>query len=154
MKRFKWTLQRLLDVTIQREQAARAALFALSRKIAYLRGEIIRRQSTLRSLLEDLAVQPLGVRITRQEVVMKFSEVTETQIAELREQIQALEQERKEKTAAFLKLRASRQSLEKLRGAALDRHLRQQAVEEQKQLDEAGQVSFARRLIGANLARG
>ena len=55
MKRFHWRLQRLLDVTIQREKALRSELFAMSRKIAFAHQEIFRRQATLRAALSDLS---------------------------------------------------------------------------------------------------
>lgn len=152
MKRFSWPLQRYLDVTIQREQGARAVLFALSREIAALRGQIIRRQSMLRTLLEDLSAQEFSERLARQELVMRCSAALEREMTRLRQKLTGLEKQRQEQTAAFMRLRNSRQTLEKVRVEALQRHARQQDVLEQKQLDENAHVSFARRMIHTTLA--
>ena len=53
MKRFTWPLQRLLEVTVQRERALQAELLALSRQVASLRQRILRRQAVLRGLLAE-----------------------------------------------------------------------------------------------------
>jgi len=55
VKKFIWPLQRLLDVTVQKELAVRAKLFALSRRIADVHREIFRRRASLRSVLAELA---------------------------------------------------------------------------------------------------
>ena len=68
MKRFRWSLQRLLDVTVQRERALRAELVALSGRISRLREEILRRRAVLRTLLEELGRQDIERRIRNQEV--------------------------------------------------------------------------------------
>ena len=47
----------------------------------------------------------------------------------------------------FSKTRSSRETLERLRAEALERHRREVLRLEQKQLDESSQVAFARRIL-------
>ena len=149
MKRFKWPLQRLLDVTVQREQGLRAELLALSRQMARARQEIFRRQAVLRSLLGELARQELPQRIPKQQLFLKCSAAGERDIRRLREELKRLESQRREKTEQFLKTRASRETLERRRAEARQRHIRQQLKIEQTQFDEGAHVSYARQAQAA-----
>ncbi|MGC9453841.1 MAG: hypothetical protein ACP5HU_03165 [Phycisphaerae bacterium] len=144
MKRFHWRLQRVLDVTVQREKALRAELFALSRRIVRLRQEIIRRRADLRSVLADLGGRPPAERMARQEVFMRCAEAVEREIARLDRDARELESRRSERTQTFLRLRSSRQTLERMREEAYRQHMREQLKMEQKQFDESAQISFAR----------
>ena len=154
MKRFKWPLQRLLDVTERRELALRAALFTLSREMVQLRQRILRRQVSLRTLLDELAGQEAEHRLRGQELVLACSGSARRELAAMRQALAGLEARRSQKTQELMKIRSSRQTLEKLRQQALDRYrLRQQALE-QKELDEAAQVAHVRRRLAAAGAGG
>ena len=145
MKRFKWPLQRLLDVTVQREQALRQELLGLSREMARVRQEVFRRLSVLRSLLAELASQELPERIPKQQVFLKYSDAGEREIRRLRDTLKALESQRREKTNQFLSTRSSRETLERRRAEAKQLHIRRQLKLEQSQLDEGAHVSYARK---------
>jgi flagellar biosynthesis chaperone FliJ len=147
MKRFVWPLQRLLDVTTQRELALRAALLGLSRRMARLRQQIIGRRAALRDLLHGLGREALARRLPRQEVFLRCSVWEERRIGRLNEDLAALRAERESKTAEFVKVKRSRETLERLREEARQRHAKQRARLEQKQLDESANASFARRLL-------
>lgn len=145
MRRFRWPLQRLLDVTRQRELAQRAELLRLSREMARVRHEIVRRRGIIRACLIELGKKDLQARITQQEVVMVCSAGREEEIQRLGEQLKQLESQRKEKTARLIKTKNSRETLEKMREKARRVHLTQQLKLEQKELDEGAHVSFAHR---------
>ncbi len=145
MKRFKWPLQRLLDVTERRELALRAALYGLSRQMVQLRQRILRRQVSLRTLLDDLAARHDEQRLNRQAMVLACSGSARKELRGMEEALAGLENERSTKTREMMKVRSSRQTLEKLRQQALDRHYLQQQAQEQKELDEAAQVAYVRR---------
>jgi flagellar export protein FliJ len=149
MKRFKWPLQRLLDVTSQRELALRAELFALSRDIARLRQHIVTLRAVLRALLADLGRQALEQRIPQQELFMRSAVTDEKRIARLRKELDDKEKLRADKTRQFLKVKASRETLERLREEARLRHRKEMESAELKQLDESSQVSFVRRTLAA-----
>ena len=148
MKRFTWPLQRLLEVTVQRERALKAELLALSREVAGLRQRILRRQAVLRGLLGELAQQQLQERIPALQVFLQCAELDQRQIRRLQAQLKSLELQRREKTARFLKTRASRETLERRREEARQLHLREQFKIEQAQFDETAHVAFARRMSG------
>jgi hypothetical protein len=145
VKRFKWPLQRLLDVKVQRERALRGELLALSRQMARLRQEILRRQVVLRSLLAELAGEELQRRIPRQQIFLGCAEADERQIRSLRQELKALDLQRQAKTEQFMKTKASRETLERRREEASRLHMREQLRIEQKQFDETAHVSFARK---------
>ena len=147
MKRFKWPLQRLLDVTAQREQWLRREMLELSGRIAELRQDAARRRAVLRAALAELGALQIGRRLASQETVMACAAVKEEEIRGIRDRVEALELQRAEKKAQFLQARASRQSLEKLREQARQRYLREQARLEQKELDDRAQVTFARKVL-------
>ena len=147
MKRFQWPLQRLLDVTIQRELAARAKLFALSRRIAGVHREIFHHQASLRIALAELSEKELEKRLPEQQVFMQCSEAEEDRLDKLRENLSILKKQRAENIDLFTKTKSSRETLERLREESLQRHERETIKEQQKQLDENAQTAFARKMI-------
>jgi nucleoid-associated protein YgaU len=147
MKRFHWPLQRLLDVTARREQAQRAKLLALAQQVAGVRGELLRRQAVLTALLDDLGRQRLEQRMATQEVLMKYSARSQAEIDRLAERLSDLQARRTQETRRLRQLRASRETLERLRAEALDLHRKEQLRIEQRQLDENAQVRYVRERI-------
>jgi len=144
VKRFRWSLQRLLDVTIRREEALRSELVSLTQEGARLAQEIVTRKALLRSALRDLAGRPLAERLALTQVVMTCSQVVQRQIDRLADELDQCRRNRKRKSEQLLKVRSSRQTLERLREEAEKRYLREQMVLEQRQLDETAQVAYAR----------
>ena len=154
MKRFRWSLQRVLDVTRQRELAWRAELLRISRALARVRQEILRRRRTILVSVGELANQDVGKRIPRQEVVMACSAGLAKEIDRLEAELGALNRQRKDKTAQFVKTRNSRETLERMREEARQAHLRGELKLEQKELDEAAHVSFAHNVREGRGAEG
>ena len=147
MKRFRWPLQRLLEVTAYREQALRAQLLNLSQEIVGLRQIILARQAVLRSLLAELAKEDLQKRFSKQQLFMNYVQNDQKQIRRLEQQLKELRTLRKQKNDQFLQIRSSRRTLERLRKEAKQRYLRAQLKLEQKQLDEGAHISFAAKLL-------
>ena len=147
MKRFRWSLQRLLEVTVHREQALRAELMRLSQEMVGLRQIILARQAVLKSLLAKLANEDLRTRFLEQQLFMNYVQNDQKQIRRLEQQLEELRTLRKQTNAQFLQVRSSRKTLERLRKEAKDRHLRDQLKLEQKQLDEVAHISFAGKLL-------
>ncbi len=145
MRRFRWPLQRLLDVTVQRERALQGELLSISREMARLRRRILAHQAMLRGQLEELSRERLGERIPRQQVFLSCAGQFQRRLGRLREELKGLERRRQARTAEFLRARASREVLERRRAEARQVHLREQLKLEQKDFDEAAHVGFARR---------
>ena len=144
MKRFAWKLQRVLDVTAQRERVLRGDLLALGQTIAGVRESILRRQAELRTVLGDLARQAAGVRLAEQAIFMACVETEKRFLEALRVRLAQLEAQREEKRQAFLRTRATRRGLERLRAEARAQHLREAGRREQTDFDEAAHVAYAR----------
>ena len=147
MKRFRWPLHRLLEVSAQREAALAAELLALTQELARCHGRIVAAQAHLRAMLEQVAAQQdLGGRIRLQELLLSSSQTIQRRIEQWKLQVRELQQKRAETTERLLAAKRKRQTLEKLQEQALQRYRQEQARLEQVDLDEAAGVAFARRM--------
>jgi flagellar biosynthesis chaperone FliJ len=151
VKRFHWPLQRLLDVTHQREQSQRAELLTISRQIAHFRQQALMRRAKVQALLAEMASVELSERLRRHRDFILCSESHERQIRQLEEQISRLTVQRSDKTRQLLKTRKSRQTLERLCEQARQEHVREQLKIEQKQFDETAHVAKTRAMIEARM---
>jgi len=149
MKRFRWPLQRLLDVTELRARALRGELLALAQQIAAARGDLFVRQTSLQAALAEFGRLAFEQRLQRHEVFMRCSAAQQAQLRRLRGQLDELLDRQKAKTQELAAAKASQQTLERLRGEALARYQRELDAAEQKQLDESSQVAFVRGRRGA-----
>jgi len=145
MKRFRWSLQRLLDVRRQHELARRAELMRLSEEMARTQQGIMYRKQIIRTSLRELGRSPLDERISRQETVIACSTAREKEVSQFQEQLRALEAQRNEAIQRLVEIKNARESLERMREEARQLHIREQLKLEQKELDERAQVSFVRK---------
>jgi flagellar export protein FliJ len=147
MKRFDWPLQKLLDVTVQRERAQRADLAAVNGRIHQTQEQIDRRRELIRTLMEDLAGQSLDDRIANQQTFHSFSQACENEIARLAGIKAKLGKEKDRLTEELLSLRSERQTLETLREEAWKQYCAEVQRQEQKELDDTVNTAFARRIM-------
>ncbi len=147
MKRFKWKLQRVLDIKTQHERALRSDLFALAQAIVRVREEILERRTVLRTLLVELADRRLADRLPELAVFMEFSAVEERRIERLGARLRDLESERTEKQRRFLEARATCKTLKRLREEARSAHMRDVGKREQMAFDESAHTAFARNAL-------
>ena len=146
MKRFHWPLQKLLDVTAQRELAVRTELHRMAQNIAVVQHELAARRQAVADALAELANLPILERIERQQTFARASDEGDRQIALLEGRLESLQAERQAKVEQFKALKAKRQTLEKLREEAMAKYRLEVGRMEQALLDESAQVSFARKL--------
>jgi len=154
VRRFRWSLQRLLDVTRQKELAQRAELLRTSREMAGTHQEIAAQKEVIRAALKELSAQGLETRIPRQEVVLACSAQRERVIEQLQERLRRLRARRKEGIAQLVKTKGSRETLERMREDARRDHLMQQLRLEQKELDEGSHILSARKLHRDGISTG
>jgi len=145
MKRFVWRLQRVLDIRKKEEQKARAELLELTERLAQTRGELLMQQKMLEDIINGLTGENPKKRLGKQEFFLKFSAASNEQIKKLKDKVNELESQQRDKIAEVLKLRRFKEGLEKLRTEAKMRFIKEQERLEQKQLDEGATVSFVRR---------
>jgi flagellar export protein FliJ len=150
MKRFDWSLQKLLDVTVQRERAQRAELASVNGKIHQVREQIDRRRELIRTLMEDLAAQTLPDRIANHQTFHSFSQACQKEIARLGGIEAELGKEKERITADLLALRSERQTLETLREEAWNQYCAEAQKQQQKELDDTVNTTFARRIMTGN----
>lgn len=145
MKKFHWKLERVLDITAQREKALRSGLFALAQAVVRVRRAIVERRTVLRILLEEMGRRPLADRLAEQAVVMAYSAGEQRELRRLDARLAELEAERARKRERFLQTRSMRETLERMREQAREDYLRQVAKREQSEFDEQAHLAFARK---------
>ena len=145
MKRFVWRLQRVLDIRKKEEQKARAELLELTERLAQTQGELLMQQKMLEDIINGLTGENPKKRLGKQEFFLKFSAASNEQIKKLKDKVNELELQQRDKIVEVLKLRRFKEGLEKLRTEAKMRFIKEQEKLEQKQLDEGATVSFVRR---------
>ncbi len=148
MQRFKWRLQRLLDVRQKQEDALRAELMALTEQMTALRGRMLMEKAMLRSRLAELGRLDGTTRLSGQQIFMTHVAVIDQRIAALRRELDKLESKRNEKTEAIMAARKSRKALERLREQAWQSYCRAQHTQQQRDEDETTNAAVARTLLG------
>jgi flagellar export protein FliJ len=149
MTKFKWTLQRLLDVTRTREDALRHELATLAGQIVRLQQEIARRHATVKAALAEMTAGDLPGRLAGQETFMRCAGEVEKSVRSLSEKAAKIEEQRGALAQKFRTLRESRKALERLREESLVSHNRIQSDLEQKQFDQTAHVAISRRVLAA-----
>jgi len=145
MKRFVWRLQRVLDIKKKEEQKTRAELFELTERLAQARGELLARQKMLEGIIEGLTERNPKTRLGEQEFFLRYSTASDEQIKKLKEKVNGLESQQKEKIVEVLKVRRFKEGLEQLRIEAKMQFIKEQEKLEQKELDDRATISFVRK---------
>jgi flagellar biosynthesis chaperone FliJ len=151
MKRFSWPLQRLLDVTEQRERAQRAEMLALTRQMARLRQEAIVHRAGVRALIAEMGGMELIERLRRYVDFVRCCQAHDRQIEQLESHIAELTDQREQMMQVLMKTRKSRETLERLRQEARQEYLREQGKLEQAQFDETAHTAKARQMIASRV---
>jgi len=147
MKRFKWRLERVLEIKKKQEQKERAELFALTERLAERRAELLMRQKMLKDVIKGLAEADPRQRLGEQEFFLRHAATSDEQIRRLRDRVSELELEQKEKIAEVLTIRRFKEGLEKLRAEAKRQFIEEQEKLDQKELDETATISFVRKTL-------
>lgn len=146
MKRFVWRLQRVLDIRKKEEQKARAELLKLTERLAETRGQLLAERQMLEDIINGLAGENPKKRLGRQEFFLRYSAASNENIERLEKKVKGLESQQTDKIAEVLKLRRTKEGMEKLRAEAKMQFIKEQEKIEQKQLDEGAIVSFVRKV--------
>ena len=147
MRRFRWRLERVLEIKKKQEQKERAELFQLTERLAERRAELLMRQRMLKDVIRDLAESDPRERLGRQEFFLRHAATSDEQIRRLKDQVSELEAQQKQKIAEVLKIRRFKEGLEKLRTEAKRQFIQEQEKLAQKELDETANVSFLRKAL-------
>lgn len=150
MKKFKWSLQKLLEVTDQREQMQRAKVAELARQITLIDAEILDRKNRVAEILQRLGQLKLQQRLVSHYVYLGSVDRIEESVERLEENRRKLHAERSAQTDELVRIRNYRQMLDRLRDEAWLTHKREADLEELKQLDESAGSAFLRRQQAAS----
>lgn len=144
MKRFVWRLQKVLDLKAKEEQFKRMELFRLTEAMAEKRAELLMCQRTVRKIMVDVACVPATDRLQTQELALRHAATNDRHIHKLRDELNALETQQKEKLHEVIAARRFKEELEKLRSEAQERYIREQEQLEQKESDDRTTIAFVR----------
>ena len=147
MKRFAWPLQRLLDVTARREEAARLELARLNREYAEAEDRLAEQSRLLRQALAELARLCIEDRVARAPVLVECMQRRQKAVDAAVRRRHDLRQAKADQADEVIKLRSSREALERMKEQAYQQYQREQMALEQKQFDETAQIAFAREQI-------
>ncbi len=148
MKRFQWPLQRVLELTHQKERMLQARLFNFSQQIASVHRRIFHRRAATRAVLGELAQMSPSDRLGALSTLADCLGAEKKHLDKLESQLDALRRRRKETLDQFKRVRQSREALDKLRQRAFERYLRELARREQKQNDEISRLVYMRTAHG------
>ena len=147
MKRFKWKLQRLLDVRSRQEELKKAQLLALIQNMAIVRQNLLMRQTKLRQMFAELDQEQAPERLRRQPLTLTAAAFADEQITSLKKQLEELQTQRTAMMAEVLELRRFRKSLERLLAIAKEEYELDTKKDEQQYLDETANIAFARTML-------
>ena len=146
MEKFRWPLQRLLEVTRQRQRVRQAELAALNLQLDGSRQRIHQRLALMRGLLKDLGREQAPRRLSRQELFMNCLAAEKRRMDEMTQEMNRLRSAKEQKTRELLEIRKYQEMLERLRRRALESYRREQNRLEQLQSDEVGGLGHLREM--------
>jgi len=144
MKRFIWRLQRVLDIRIKEEQKKIAELLEITDKLVATRSELLIKKKLLENIINSLTIENPKKRLGKQEFFLAYSNIINEQLKKLNEKICHIEKQQKDKIMEVLKVRRSKEGLERLRIEAKFQFIKEQEKHEQKELDDGATVLFVR----------
>jgi len=144
MKKFKWRLQKVLEIKKKQEQAKRAELFKNTEKLAETRSELIMQKKIMENISENIKKQNPEKRLSQQELFLKNAETNNRKIKRLTQKEKKLQQIQAKKTQEVMKLRSLKEALEKLKEKAKEKFKMQQEKLEQKASDHQAGIKFVR----------
>ena len=144
MKRFRFRLQKILDVSLKKEGALKERLFELSLSIVQAQQDLLAKRMELKSLCAEQSDERARGVCEHEDLFAGYCVHLETEMALRLTRVRQLEQTRRD-TARMLQETANfRRALETVRESALATHRRSLAREEQKLLDEHAGIRFVR----------
>ena len=144
MRRFRFRLQKILDVIVKKEQAVKERLFELSLDIVRAQQELLERDMALRAACEVQAEDRLRGQCRHEDFFDRHCRQLEAQIDAKRVRVDQLALSRLDAVKMLEETTHFRRSLERARENALNEHRRFLARDEQKLLDEHAGIKFIR----------
>ena len=144
MKRFVWRLQRVLDIRKKEEQIKTAELIEITDKLAVTRGKLLIIRKRIENIINRITNESPMMRLGKQEFFLAYSYTSDKELKKLKEEIGQLKSKQKDKIQEVLKIRRSKEGLEKLQTKAKLKFIKEQEKYEQKELDEGATVTFIR----------
>jgi flagellar FliJ protein len=147
LKKFKWRLERLLDIKKRQEEALRNELVRVTEEAVSVRRMIAELKALIRQKLGEIMSLSPNRRVAEQRFFMQYSHTLDAQIEEFNQKLQELEELRKQKLSELFEIRKFRKGLEKLREKAREEYMQEVKRFEQNELDERNSIRSARAVM-------
>ena len=149
MKKFKWRLERVLELKQKQEEMARAELLEITEMIAAVRKAVVARQVKLKESLEQFGKFDISSRTLNQGWMAKSTGFMNDQINLFKKKLVEYEEVKKQKMAKVMELRKFRKNLEKLKESAVEKYREEFKKFEQNELDDITSTGRARELTAS-----
>lgn len=146
MMKFRWRLQRVLDIRQKQAQLLRAELSALTVLLGRKRSELVLQKKMLQNLIEELRNEEPHRRLQQQALFLRYSEANNSAIRQIEGEIEKVLEQQKQKNAELARVEQFSEALQRLRSRAEEEFLRKQEILEQKQQDEETAFRYAHRM--------
>lgn len=147
MRKFKWRLQRILDIKIKEEKVLIAQLNEIVKNIAVSQTKLMTLKIQLNNILDEIGDKFSHRTLREHELYMKATEYNDQAIKKLMSEISRMKTEQNDKTVRLVELKRFREGLEKLRRNAENEFAVERNKLEQNESDDRVAVKFCREQI-------
>jgi len=134
VRRFRWRLERILEIRRRQEDGLREKLFRLSLAVVRMRQEIFEEEALLRDGFAQLSGD--GSALRDRELYLAAAQRTERELERMRGSLSEAEGRRRETIRQFEGASRTVKTLERLREEEATRHNTEMGKQEQGALDE------------------
>jgi flagellar FliJ protein len=136
MSKFKWRLQRVLEIKNKQQQLKRAELLKLTQRLVSMQSRLLMEKTKLKKMADDINNKDAKSRIPAQRLFINYSQTTNQYIKQIENEIKELYQQKQKKIAEIREIQRAQKTLEKLREKAKEEFVNEHLKQEQKLLDE------------------
>lgn len=147
MKKFKWSLQKVLDIKTQQQKVIQNHLYVISQKLIQQQMLLAAKKKELKEMLMDISRKAPAERIKAQQLFMKYSNQTDKIIRNIKKYINDIKIQKNNKQAELVSSKKETETLEKLRDKEKKLFIYNQEKLEQNELDETATIAFTRKTL-------
>lgn len=136
MKKFKWRLQRILEIKRKEEELKKNELLKVTEKIVSKQSRLLVEKAKLKRMAEEISEKQPKTRIRQQQLFIRYAQSSNEFIKKIKQEIARLEESKKQKIKEYRQIQKSKEGMEKLREKAKEKYLREQGKRLQKEMDE------------------
>lgn len=142
--KFRWNLDKVLDIRKKQEQLLKTELFEVTQKQVNMQQKIMLEEMEIRSAALRIKEMPPYQRMEMQRGFLSYSFGVKSRIDRLKDELKKIEKQRQEKLKENIIARKNRKALEKLRQTEFEKFVADQNKKELDMLDDITNTKTAR----------